>query len=272
MKKLLLGTAMSIVMVAGASAADMYVKAPPPWSWTGLYIGGNGGCGTSRVSPSAAIVDSDPGDGSAFAFSDTSTGSRACFGGGQIGANYQFGRWVVGVEADWQGGLLKRSGALAEVGATAVDNEPISTFDHSLTSFGTVRGRLGWAVSSPAAQWLPYVTGGWAWARGSVNALTVAAELPGGFCTANAAGFCAFSDSQTLSGWALGAGSEVALNSNWSVKAEYLHLGFNSKSFAAFVADDGTAPAPLAFRTDVDLVRAGLNYRFNWGGPVVTKY
>src|SRR5579864_9230462 len=55
---LLLGTAMSLAMVAGASAADlapMYMKAPPPppvSSWTGCYVGGNVGGGWSHVSNS----------------------------------------------------------------------------------------------------------------------------------------------------------------------------------------------------------------------------
>src|SRR5256885_17228464 len=57
MKKFLfatVGIAALLGVAAPASAADMAVKAPPPpvvapiYSWAGLYIGGNGGLGTSH--------------------------------------------------------------------------------------------------------------------------------------------------------------------------------------------------------------------------------
>src|ERR1700674_4376282 len=59
MKKLLLGTAISLAMVGVAAAADLppapppepapYVKAPPVWSWTGFYIGDDIGVGWAKT-------------------------------------------------------------------------------------------------------------------------------------------------------------------------------------------------------------------------------
>ena len=56
MKKFLLGTMGLVAMVGSAVAADLPArtyKAPPPmvaaiYDWTGFYIGGNGGWGSSR--------------------------------------------------------------------------------------------------------------------------------------------------------------------------------------------------------------------------------
>ncbi|MGP0094765.1 MAG: hypothetical protein ACLPKB_33150 [Xanthobacteraceae bacterium] len=52
MKQLLLGTAASLAIVAGASAADLAVKAPlPAFSWTGCYLNGGGGYGMLKSGP-----------------------------------------------------------------------------------------------------------------------------------------------------------------------------------------------------------------------------
>jgi outer membrane immunogenic protein len=69
-------------------------------------------------------------------------------------------------------------------------------------------------------------------------------------------------------GYTVGAGLEYMFTQNWSGKIEYQYYNFGDSSF--------TAPAALVrfgnFRTDDHVVKAGINYRFNWGGPVVAKY
>jgi opacity protein-like surface antigen len=82
-----------------ASAADLSVKArpappplPPPFSWTGFYIGGNLG---------GAWVHSNVTD-RLFGLSFNNGNNRGVFiGGGQTGFNYQFTNFVVGVEGDF---------------------------------------------------------------------------------------------------------------------------------------------------------------------------
>src|ERR1700730_10598278 len=94
MKKLLLGTAMSLAMVASASAADMYVKAAPPaFSWTGCYVGVAGGAawGQSNQSTNALVPVTVTGD---FNVS-------GAFFGGTVGCNYQVApSFVIGIEDD----------------------------------------------------------------------------------------------------------------------------------------------------------------------------
>jgi outer membrane immunogenic protein len=113
--------------------------------------------------------------------------------------------------------------------------------------FGTARGRLGAAFD----QVLVYGTGGFAWARN---------ELSGSF------GPLSISDTQTHFGWTAGGGIEVALNYNWSVKAEYLFAHLGSENYFANIVPGGVASGDAEFH----LIKGGINYRF--GGPVTARY
>ena len=90
-----------------SSGKEMRQVAPVPagcdYSWTGFYLGINGGYGWGN-----ADTDFDPGPtvGSFEALEPTtlSPDPDGFVGGGQIGFNYQFGKWVVlGLESDFQG-------------------------------------------------------------------------------------------------------------------------------------------------------------------------
>jgi outer membrane immunogenic protein len=151
MKRLFLAFAGLAALTSAAAAADLprpapqpYYKAPaayaPAYSWTGFYIGVNGGGGFGRS-------DWD------------STGSFDISGGlvgGTVGYNYQFGQAVAGIEGDidW-----------ADINGTT---NTFCTFGckTSDTWLSTVRGRLGYA----ADRFLPFVTGGLAF--GDVRATT----------------------------------------------------------------------------------------------------
>src|ERR1044071_8871859 len=69
-------------------------------------------------------------------------------------------------------------------------------------------------------------------------------------------------------GWTVGGGLEYMFAPNWSAKVEYQYYNFGDSAFVT--------PAALAafgsFHNDEHTVKAGLNYRFNLGGPVVAKY
>src|SRR5262249_40423108 len=108
MPKLIHTTAALSILLAASMAANaaevppspsVYtpppVYVPPPFSWTGFYIGGNFG-GAWRQ---GSINDSLFG----LSFGNTSN-NGAFIGGGQLGFNYQFGSFVIGVEADFDWG------------------------------------------------------------------------------------------------------------------------------------------------------------------------
>src|SRR6266851_2350861 len=73
-------------------------------------------------------------------------------------------------------------------------------------------------------------------------------------------------DYQFAQSWV--AGVEYMFAPSWSAKVEYQYYNFGSTTFT-------TGPAVIVgtrFRDDEHTVKAGINYRFNWGGPVVAKY
>lgn len=232
-----------------ASAADLPRKAPaytpppaPVYSWTGFYLGGHGGCGRVHQNISRITVEDDEPPESAFVNIGSNAGG--CFGGGQIGYNYQFANNVVlGIEADASWGSLNGRGAAPE------GDEELIPFDQKLTSFGTVRARLGYAFG----QLLPYITGGWAWGR---SELTVNA-FDDGLIT---------SDSRTHSGWTVGGGLEYLVNRNWSVKAEYLYLDLGTETYGNVAFFDAAFPgADLSLK--IHTFKLGLNYKLDWGSP-----
>ena len=148
-------------------------------------------------------------------------------GGGQIGYNWQGynSPLVLGIEADLQGADIDESVTVGGVTATT-----------RAKAFGTVRGRIGYAFDRA----MIYATGGWAYTRTSLDL-----SGPGG----------SISSSDWSSGWALGGGVEYAFMGPWSAKLEYLHV------------DSGDVTLTLAGTSvtgnyDMNVVRAGLNYRF----------
>lgn len=235
----LLATVAVIGFASIASAADMPIKAARapvavPFSWSGFYIGANGGYGWSTSSNQLALSDDSP----------TGLHSKGGFGGGQIGYNFQFSQWVVGVEADFQG---------ASIGDDVNDLNFGDTFHSKLTSFGTVRGRLGFALD----RYLAYVTGGFAY--GHINN-----SVSGPFLIGSPYNF-----SGTATGYVLGGGLEYAIDRAWSIKAEYqyLNLGKNDPTSPAGAPYSNIGGGGFATVNDdaYHTVRLGVNYRFGGG-------
>ena len=166
MKKLLLASLGVLALgVTAASAADiprphpMPAKAPvyvaPPFSWTGGYIGINGGGGWGRSSFSA------PYSSGSF---DTSGGMV----GGTLGYNWQSDQIVYGVEGDIDWSSFRGSAPCAGTSCETRNNW-----------LGTVRGRLGYAVDN----FMPYVTGGLAVGdiKTSITGVGIANETKAGW-------------------------------------------------------------------------------------------
>ena len=247
MKKFLLGSVGLAAMIAGpAMAADMPLKAPPPvaiFSWTGCYIGAHvgGKSGDAQVHYGANILGVAPGTQA----NDPIRMSGA-IGGGQIGCNYQVGAWVFGIEGD--GSVVQFDGQGIETNFPAFT---VQTTEHWLA---TARGRLGYAQD----KWLLYVTGGGAWSE--VETINYRTLVPA----------VSAIQKNTLSGWTVGVGAEYALGYGWSIKGEYLYIDFSDKTF--FSATTPVAGAEFNVRLRQSVARFGMNYKFDWGGPVVAKY
>jgi outer membrane immunogenic protein len=310
MKKLLVGVLGVVSMATSASAADLaarpYTKAPPmvsaAYNWSGFYIGGNVGYGFGRVdegtSSTLVATPLDPGVPIPVQFltpvtipfaSSTRTPLDGVIGGGQIGYNAQFNRWVLGIEADIQASDQKRnastftafSGSNAlpppfTLGSTFVTGTQTETVNSRLDWFGTVRGRVGYTTGD--LMW--YGTGGFAYGQFKTSVtqssvVNLAANFIPPGTTFTSAG--AFSASQNRTGWTAGGGVEGAIwATGWTWKFEYLHLDFDRVNYVFTTVATGTVSPSVVTRsvrfTD-DIVRVGLNYRFNWGGAgVVASY
>ena len=66
----------------------------------------------------------------------------------------------------------------------------------------------------------------------------------------------------------VGGGFEQALNSNWSLKAEYNYSHFGTDTVALC---NGLGCDDFSIKQHVHLVKVGINYRFG-GSPVVARY
>ena len=120
----------------------------------------------------------------------------------------------------------------------------------------TATGRIGYAFNNM----LLYAKGGGAW----MDVRYTASALAGGVVIIGPAIV-----DNTRSGWTVGGGLEWAFTPNWSAKIEYNYLDFGSKTYN-FTAPGAAATA--AIDSAYHLVKAGINYRFNWDGPVVARY
>jgi outer membrane immunogenic protein len=232
-----------------ANAADLGLPSPQPvpipayipFSWTGLYAGGNVGLAWTQGN----FTDS---------LGNTFTGNNAqgivFTGGGQIGANYQVNYWlVVGIEATFDAMTRNNNTSDAIFIQAPQTSVRVSVTDSWLT---TVAARVGLVATERA---LFYAKGGGAWVGG--NEFTVT--------NVNTGDSISGSNNSTAGGWLAGAGFEYAFAPNWTAKVEY--------DFIALSNTSTTVPASVGFPTtdtistnnhDIQMLTIGFNYLFNW--------
>ena len=230
--------------LGAAQAADMALKAPPPvlapvWTWTGFYIGADVGGDWARDVVRPAIAD-----GGVFPRDNLITPHNVT-GAGTVGYNFQSGVVVYGIEGDL-GYLSIRGNSKDLLGGTEVD------FIGSNGFYGDVTGRVGYTFD----RLLLYTKGGYAFYNGSVMTTTL---IPG--FTVGSASFSG--------GWTYGGGLEYKITQDWSAKGEYQFFDFGTKTATL---TSGAGVFPYSNRLTVQTVKIGLNYKFNWGGPVIAKY
>ncbi len=260
---------------AGTSlAADMAVKARPMpipvpvYSWSGCYIGVNGGGiwsdSNRHVQPTGQfLVDPNFATGLlAYVTQDYKVDKSGGTAGGQIGCNFQSGSWVFGLEGDaeWTGinDSFSATYPLTPFFNGVAINPRTLTVTHQLDGLATARGRLGYAFD----RLLVYGTGGLA--IGRVRSAFFQIFLPAGVTTDVG------SASDTRVGWTVGAGLEYAFSGNWSAKAEYLYVDLGSFAYDSPASNDPRYLWTTTVKTREHIGRVGINYHFN--GPVVAKY
>ena len=234
-------------------------KAPPPVveaiNWTGFYVGAFGG---------ATQGTADWG----YVGGEVSPHIGGFIGGGNIGYNYQIGRYVLGVEGDIAGTNTKGGTACGPLVALPGGplNTPGSMFQMTCNAkadwLATATARLGYTWDRA----LFYVKGGGAWTdekfSATCNTAPAGPSLSGIFpvpllCT-NPAGArsTGFTADTNRTGWVLGFGTEFAFTRNWSAKAETDYISFGDTNVTA---SDGS---PLRVGMHVWEEKIGVNYRF----------
>jgi len=204
MKRVIL--AIAVAAAAGAvQAADLpggpapYYSSPAPvgiYNWGGFYAGANAGYAWGKIT-------------------NSSVEPSGLAGGIQGGFNWQNGQFVFGAETD-----IQASGA----------DDTFAPYKFSNPWFGTLRGRVGYAMSNI----LLYGTAGLAYGEVKGEAFGV-------------------DEDKTQTGWTAGLGMEVGFAPNWSAKVEYLYMDLGSRSYSITGADNG-------FQSN--MLRFGVNYHF----------
>jgi outer membrane immunogenic protein len=256
MKKMLRTTvALAALIAAPAGAADLsrpapVYKGPPPvyaFSWTGCYIGANGG--GMWVNKDYALSSVAVAPFGAASFTPVGFGSHTAssgIGGLQLGCNYQVpgSGWVFGIQGDYD---------WARANGTHVD--PFgggTTLSSNTKSLASVTGRVGYAWD----RFLGYVKGGGAWERDNYS----------WFVTAIPA--ISLNGSETRGGWTVGVGGEYAFTDFLSGFVEYDYYGFGTRTVSLV---SGPVTANFDIKENKSVIKAGLNLR--WGpGPVTARY
>ena len=218
-------------LFSGALPQPVATKAPAPaFSWTGLYLGINGGYSFGGSDWTDSVTGGSSGN----------FGTSGFLFGGTLGANYQIGAFVFGVEAE--GDWADASG-FGTFTATSLCAGGCLTHSNWLA---TVRGRVGYAFD----RFLAYATAGAAFGNVQANFFDDPVSTT------------------TEPGWTVGAGVEVALSANWTAKAEYLFVDLPNGSCTADCAIQNPKGPPLipniAVKFNESIVRAGVNYKFGW--------
>ena len=239
--RLLAAASVSLLAVATASAADLPsrrmapVAAPvafvPAFTWTGFYVGLQGGYqwattkGTSTTVPVTA--------GYPYNYSYDSNGWMF---GGHVGYNYQINQFVIGVEGDIE---------WADVNSTRL-NAATATFNRTNIDWqASLRARVGVAFDRA----LIYATAGAAYANVNYAFGNTIAGVP--------VAPAVLSYGRDKWGWTVGAGVEYAFTNNLTGRIEYRYTDYgriNAVTVPAAVVDNS--------KLTVHAVRAGISYKF----------
>jgi outer membrane immunogenic protein len=217
-----------------AYAADLPVapvyQAPivaPAYSWTGIYVGVNGGYGFGQQTPGSLFGDS---------FSAFNYNANGWLGGVTAGAQIQSGHTLLGLEADIDWARINGSSS----GTVSFNGFPIgtATLSSTLSSVSTARTRVGYALDN----WLFFITGGLA----VTNETSTLAGPVGFVCGTGAFNSPPCSSPANLHlGLAAGAGLEYGITQNLSAKGEWIWVG-----------------AGAGNTLKENMLRAGVNWRF----------
>lgn len=295
MKRFALLLAAGAAFVSPALAADVVYEEPPAPAavietvptWTGLYIGLQGGGAFNPSDPDSLDLSSTFGTntvvpgltapanngfgagtiGSAFGDNFESAFDSSFIGGAHIGYDYQMDQFVVGAILDINALDISQT-------QSAFSNTPaFYRAERDLDFLATARLRAGYTVTDSA---LAYVTGGLAYGEVDYSFSTDSPAVAGNARSTAAARSAQVFEDEDDFGYTVGGGMEVKVTDNVSFGAEYLYTNLGGDSFTRLDGGpfDGTSANGGAttggstdFSSDEDFdfhtVTAKISYRFN---------
>lgn len=243
-----------------APMAPPVAIAPVESGWSGFYLGLQGGGAFNPTSTDPISVGTSfgapvtIGGVDQFDRSFSESNSSGFVGGGHVGYDMQFDRFVLGGILDIQ--ALDYSENSQVVSRTA---DALYRLERDLDWYATARLRAGYLITPSV---LAYATGGVAYG-----------ETDTAFVTTNTGqiGSLQVGSSETDWGYSVGGGLETKITDNLSFGTEYLYTNLGSSSTAAsfssgpFAGAAGTGITTFSNDDDFDFhtIQAKLSYRFN---------
>ncbi len=236
-------------MSSSAHAADgpaprKTSQLPPTTCTSNWYQGWYVGLHAAAGGYSASRTDEDGQLGSPATYTRTQAGIFG--GGGQAGFKWTACHGLFGIEVDGTAGSIGASTGV-------LPNSPNVSLSISsrLNGLVTARARAGIVMDTA----LFYVTGGAA----AVHTLTTFLNLAGDQFT--------FSDWRP--GWVAGAGAELAITTNLSIRSEVLYVSAGDRTFT-FVSP-ALGPGNFGHNDTMWLARIGLNVKLGFD-PAIPTY
>lgn len=240
-------------VAAGVRKAETAAPDAIAYDWTGFYLGPSLGADWGYTNWNFSRVDTT-----------TSPRFAGVLPGGQVGFNYQMGKWVAGVEGDM--------GWTNAHGARACPNGFFFTCEANTNWLSTIAGRIGYAYWDRV---LFYGKGGVAIGQIRSQIRCNTSDQPVLFVLSGASDNMSLLNpgcplqgaTNTAVGWTLALGTELGLTENWSVKGEasYFNLGTGHYTYGFGPG----APLEVDVKRNGFIANIGLNYRFSGLTPPV---
>jgi outer membrane immunogenic protein len=259
-RAIVLGLGLLAAGAVPALAADMPVKAvrpapvvaPVAYNWTGIYTASSVGGQWWNIRGDYVLPPPDQ---------HNTRGTRFIYGT-HLGAQYQFGNWVLGIEGAYNRGFVPAftSSSGGSTDCIGITGAPGTNCESRIRSHWTFGGKAGYAWDN----WMVYGIGGYA--NGRIETRVVQAST----------GLVFNQSSERHNGWFVGAGVDVFVTKLWwsdlIVGLEYTHVDLGRVTHTIPI---GT-PAGIndrSMRATDDVFRFKLTSKFNWAAPaVVAKY
>ena len=228
-------------LLSGKEMKEVAPAPAPECNWTGFYIGLEGGYGGGNLKwtvqdqktfPETTIIEHQ---------------QEGFFGGGELGYNFQIGRFVVGAEGDFSYSDVTAHTSMNQFTPDKTTNDTGSDW------IGTIALRLGLAWRHA----LFFAKGGVSFAH--LEYLSNRDDFSDPEETPHIDRF----STDTINGAPMvGGGVEYALNCHWSVKAEYKHIFFGNYHIHGTTFDLVPEQDFFKIRLQNNAVELGLNYKF----------